>query len=90
MADRAEQPELDTTAPAPPSWLHDADQVEQKYEEAAAAAVEACADDTKSVLGATGAWPKYNFAVTTASAGSARDAEGRQYFRGAGGRPRYA
>ncbi len=46
MADRA-GPELDTTAPAPPRWLHDADQVEQKYEEAVAAAVEACAADTK-------------------------------------------
>ena len=45
MADRA-GPELDTTAPAPPPWLYDAEQVEQKYEEALAGAVEACASDT--------------------------------------------
>ena len=40
------EPELDTTAPAPPPWLYDAEQVEQKYEEALAGAVEACASDT--------------------------------------------
>ena len=36
----SEQPEPDTTAPVAPRWLHDADQVEQKYEEAVAVAVE--------------------------------------------------
>ena len=38
--------EHDATAPAPPRWLHDAEQVAQKYEEAVADAVEECADDT--------------------------------------------
>ena len=41
------EPELDATAPAPPPWLHDADQVEQKYDEAVADAVEECAEDTE-------------------------------------------
>ena len=35
--------ELAATAPAPPPWLNDADQVEQKYDEAVTTAVEACA-----------------------------------------------
>ena len=39
--------EHDATAPAPPRWLHDADQVEQKYEEAVADVAEACAEDTE-------------------------------------------
>ena len=41
------EPEHDATAPAPPRWLHDAEQVAQKYEEAVADAVEECADDTE-------------------------------------------
>ena len=40
------EPEHDATAPEPPLWLHDAEEVEQKYEEAVADAVEECADDT--------------------------------------------
>ena len=44
------EPELDATAPAPPRWLHDADQVEQKHGEAVAVAVEACADDIRAAL----------------------------------------
>ena len=40
------EPEHDATAPAPPRWLHDAEQVAQKYEEAIADAVEECAEDT--------------------------------------------
>ena len=39
----SEQPEPDTTAPVAPRWLHDADQVEQKYEEAVAVAVDVMA-----------------------------------------------
>ena len=39
------EPEHDATAPAPPRWLHDAEQVAQKYEEAVAVAVEAYARD---------------------------------------------
>ena len=41
------EPELDATSPAPPPWLYDAEQIEQKYEEAVAAAGEACAEDTE-------------------------------------------
>ena len=43
------EPELDEPSPAPPPWLYDAEQIEQKYEEAVAAAGEACAEDTKIV-----------------------------------------
>ena len=41
------EPELDEPSPAPPPWLYDAEQIEQKYEEAVAAAGEACAEDTE-------------------------------------------
>jgi hypothetical protein len=44
------EPELDATAPAPPRWLTNADQVEQKHDEAVAVAVAKCADETPPPL----------------------------------------